>query len=77
MWPRHKLPGLEPALQVTWIVGEEAKGLIAMAPKTTKNKSTPQDPDGIFAGMVVFLVQHGVQPRRLQVLTPSTFVLCF
>ncbi|KAM3754292.1 hypothetical protein ACB098_03G154700 [Castanea mollissima] len=38
-----------------------------MAPKTTKNKSTPQDPDGIFAGMVVFLVQHGVQPRRLQI----------
>ena len=48
-----------------------------MPPKTTKNKSTPQDPDGIFAGMAVFLVQHGVQPRRLQVLTPSTFVLCF
>ncbi|KAL4639198.1 hypothetical protein ACB092_03G200200 [Castanea dentata] len=38
-----------------------------MAPKTTKNKSTPQDPDGIFAGMVVFLVQPGVQPRRLQI----------
>ncbi|KAL0004110.1 hypothetical protein SO802_011671 [Lithocarpus litseifolius] len=38
-----------------------------MAPKTTKNKSIPQDPDGIFAGMVVFLVQHGVQPRRLQI----------
>ncbi|KAK4598221.1 hypothetical protein RGQ29_015624 [Quercus rubra] len=38
-----------------------------MAPKTTKNKSTPQDPDGIFAGMAVFLVQHGVQPRRLQI----------
>ncbi|XP_050276826.1 DNA polymerase lambda isoform X1 [Quercus robur] len=38
-----------------------------MAPKTTKNKIIPQDPDGIFAGMVVFLVQHGVQPRRLQI----------
>ncbi|KAL0004102.1 hypothetical protein SO802_011663 [Lithocarpus litseifolius] len=37
-----------------------------MVPKTTKNKSTLQDPGGIFAGMVVFLVQHGVQPRRLQ-----------
>ncbi|XP_030959252.1 DNA polymerase lambda-like [Quercus lobata] len=38
-----------------------------MAPKTPKNKSTPQDPDGILAGMVVFLVQNGVQPRRLQI----------
>lgn len=38
-----------------------------MAPKPKKNESPPHDPHGIFAGMVVFLVQHGVQPRRLQI----------
>lgn len=35
-----------------------------MAPK---KKSPPSDPEGIFAGMVVFLVENGVQTRRLQV----------
>lgn len=38
-----------------------------MAPK--KDKSPPSDPDGIFSGMVVFLIETGVQPRRLQVST--------
>ncbi|GMP82927.1 hypothetical protein CsSME_00037029 [Camellia sinensis var. sinensis] len=37
-----------------------------MAPKATKKRSAPSDPDGMFAGMVVFLVEIGVQPRRLQ-----------
>ncbi|XAR65021.1 DNA-directed DNA polymerase [Bertholletia excelsa] len=38
-----------------------------MAPKTTKRRPPPSDPEGIFAGMVVFLVENGVQPRRLQI----------
>ncbi|XP_030447849.1 DNA polymerase lambda isoform X1 [Syzygium oleosum] len=39
-----------------------------MAPKRKKKEGTPpSDPDGIFAGMVVFLVESGVQPRRLQI----------
>lgn len=38
-----------------------------MAPKATKKRSAPSDPDGMFAGMVVFLVEIGVQPRRLQI----------
>ncbi|KAF5940138.1 hypothetical protein HYC85_021305 [Camellia sinensis] len=38
-----------------------------MAPKATKKRSAPSDPDGMFAGMDVFLVEIGVQPRRLQI----------
>ncbi|KAK2985332.1 hypothetical protein RJ640_029476 [Escallonia rubra] len=38
-----------------------------MAPKATKKRSLPSDPHGIFAGMVVFLVESGVQSRRLQI----------
>lgn len=40
-----------------------------MAPKAkaTKNSSSSTDPHGIFSGMVVFLVEKGVQARRLQV----------
>lgn len=38
-----------------------------MAPKATKKRSAPSDPDGMFAGMVVFLVEIEVQPRRLQI----------
>ncbi|KAI7726535.1 hypothetical protein M8C21_023227 [Ambrosia artemisiifolia] len=38
-----------------------------MAPKTTKKRSTPSDPNGIFSGMLVFLVDKGVQRRRLQI----------
>lgn len=39
-----------------------------MAPKRKKKEGAPpSDPDGIFAGLVVFLVESGVQPRRLQV----------
>ncbi|PSS28656.1 DNA polymerase [Actinidia chinensis var. chinensis] len=38
-----------------------------MAPKATKKRSTPSDPAGMFAGMVVLLVENGVQPRRLQI----------
>ncbi|CAK9182496.1 unnamed protein product [Ilex paraguariensis] len=40
-----------------------------MAPKraTKRNEPPPSDPQGIFAGMVVFLVEHGVQTRRLQI----------
>ncbi|KAJ4838618.1 hypothetical protein Tsubulata_019381 [Turnera subulata] len=37
-----------------------------MAPKRTKSKTPSPDPNGIFSGMVVFLVETGVQPRRLQ-----------
>ncbi|WMV28648.1 hypothetical protein MTR67_022033 [Solanum verrucosum] len=36
-----------------------------MAPK--KDKSSPSDPNGIFSGMVVFLIETGVQSRRLQI----------
>ncbi|XP_030552040.1 DNA polymerase lambda isoform X2 [Rhodamnia argentea] len=39
-----------------------------MAPKRKKEEETPpSDPNGIFSGMVVFLVESGVQPRRLQI----------
>ncbi|KAI3810651.1 hypothetical protein L1987_20273 [Smallanthus sonchifolius] len=38
-----------------------------MAPKATKNRSPPSDPHGIFSGMIVFLVDNGVQRRRLQI----------
>ncbi|KAM7464593.1 hypothetical protein LguiA_032714 [Lonicera macranthoides] len=38
-----------------------------MAPKASKKKSPPSDPEGIFAGMVVFLVENCVQSRRLQI----------
>nr|GME13616.1 DNA polymerase lambda isoform X1 [Ipomoea batatas] len=37
-----------------------------MAPKKKKEPSTP-DPHGMFAGMAVFLVENGVQTRRLQI----------
>ncbi|KAJ9172088.1 hypothetical protein P3X46_015372 [Hevea brasiliensis] len=36
-----------------------------MAPKPAKNRLSPE-PDGMFTGMVVFLVENGVQSRRLQ-----------
>ncbi|KAG5604384.1 hypothetical protein H5410_025876 [Solanum commersonii] len=36
-----------------------------MAPK--KDKSSPSDPNGIFSGMVVFLIETGVHSRRLQI----------
>ncbi|XP_031285345.1 DNA polymerase lambda isoform X1 [Pistacia vera] len=38
-----------------------------MAPKPTKNKTPSVDPNGIFTGMSVFLVENGVQNRRLQI----------
>ncbi|XP_021293429.1 DNA polymerase lambda isoform X2 [Herrania umbratica] len=38
-----------------------------MAPKRTRNKAPSSDPHGIFAGMVVFLIENGVQSRRLQI----------
>lgn len=38
-----------------------------MAPKRTKRKSPAPDPQGMFAGMTVFLIEHGVQSLRLQV----------
>ncbi|KAE9444571.1 hypothetical protein C3L33_23531, partial [Rhododendron williamsianum] len=38
-----------------------------MAPKRTNKQSPPSDPDGMFAGMAVFLAETGVQPRRLQI----------
>ncbi|KAL7584324.1 hypothetical protein Lser_V15G44760 [Lactuca serriola] len=38
-----------------------------MAPKASKNRSPPSDPDGIFSGMVVFLVDNDVQRRRLEI----------
>lgn len=38
-----------------------------MAPKPTKNRTPPPDPHGMFAGLVVFFVENGVQARRLQV----------
>ncbi|KAF2302467.1 hypothetical protein GH714_036449 [Hevea brasiliensis] len=37
-----------------------------MAPKPAKNRLSPE-PDGMFTGMVVFLVENGVQSRRLQI----------
>eukprot|EP00257_Ricinus_communis_P016948 XP_015575271.1 DNA polymerase lambda isoform X4 [Ricinus communis] len=45
---------------------EESK--LPMAPKATaKNKTPSRDPNGMFSGMVVFLVENGVQSRRLQI----------
>ncbi|CAA7020736.1 unnamed protein product [Microthlaspi erraticum] len=38
-----------------------------MAPKRGRNRSPSPDPEGIFAGMVVFMVEIGVQRRRLQI----------
>ncbi|XP_017971942.1 PREDICTED: DNA polymerase beta isoform X1 [Theobroma cacao] len=38
-----------------------------MAPKRTRNKAPSSDPHGIFAGLVVFLIENGVQSRRLQI----------
>lgn len=38
-----------------------------MAPKAKKSRAPASDPNGMFAGMVVFLVEYGVQTRRLQV----------
>ncbi|XP_059448061.1 DNA polymerase lambda isoform X2 [Corylus avellana] len=38
-----------------------------MAPKPTKNRTPPPDPHGMFAGLVVFLVENAVQARRLQI----------
>ncbi|XP_037495611.1 DNA polymerase lambda isoform X2 [Jatropha curcas] len=38
-----------------------------MARKTTKNEMRSPDPNGIFSGMVVVLVENGVQSRRLQI----------
>ncbi|PIN13157.1 DNA polymerase IV (family X) [Handroanthus impetiginosus] len=37
-----------------------------MAPKA-KNKSLPFDPNGMFSGMTVFLIETAVQPRRVQI----------
>ncbi|KAI3467476.1 hypothetical protein Pfo_024139 [Paulownia fortunei] len=37
-----------------------------MAPKA-KNKSPPSDPNGMFSGMAVFLIETAVQARRLQI----------
>lgn len=44
-----------------------------MAPRRgsqNRQRSPTPDPDGMFQGMVVFLVPKGVQPRRLQVWIP-------
>ncbi|TYI97731.1 hypothetical protein E1A91_D01G164000v1 [Gossypium mustelinum] len=38
-----------------------------MAPKRTKRKSPSPDPQGMFAGMTVFLIEDGVQSLRLQI----------
>ncbi|XP_044489598.1 DNA polymerase lambda isoform X2 [Mangifera indica] len=38
-----------------------------MAPKATKNRTPSIDPNGIFNGMSVFLVENRVQSRRLQI----------
>ncbi|KAL6547231.1 hypothetical protein OROMI_022952 [Orobanche minor] len=37
-----------------------------MAPKV-KNRSPPSDPNGMFSGLRVFLIETAVQPRRLQI----------
>ncbi|KAJ4711176.1 DNA polymerase lambda [Melia azedarach] len=39
----------------------------SMAPKATKNRTPSPDPNGIFAGVRVLLVENGVQNRRLQI----------
>ncbi|GMH20707.1 hypothetical protein Nepgr_022548 [Nepenthes gracilis] len=44
--------------------------MIKMAQKATsakKKEDPPRDPDGMLSGMVVFLVDSGVQARRLQI----------
>ncbi|KAK2636389.1 hypothetical protein Ddye_031181 [Dipteronia dyeriana] len=38
-----------------------------MAPKKSKNRTPSPDPNGIFSGISVYLVEKGVQNRRLQV----------
>lgn len=38
-----------------------------MAPNRTERKGPATDPDGMFAGMVVFFVETGIQSRRLQI----------
>ncbi|OMO50383.1 hypothetical protein COLO4_38096 [Corchorus olitorius] len=38
-----------------------------MAPKQTKKRAPSPDPQGIFSGMVVFLIEAGVQSLRLQI----------
>ncbi|KAJ7953677.1 DNA polymerase lambda [Quillaja saponaria] len=38
-----------------------------MAPKAKRSLSPSSNPHGMFAGMVVFLVENGVQTRRLQI----------
>lgn len=38
-----------------------------MVRKPTRNRAPSPDPDGIFQGMVVFLVEDGVKSRRLQI----------
>lgn len=38
-----------------------------MAPKAKKSRAPTSDPNGMFAGMVVFLVEYGVQTRRLEI----------
>ncbi|CAN8294418.1 unnamed protein product [Cochlearia groenlandica] len=38
-----------------------------MAPKRGRNRSPSPDPEGMFAGMVVFMVKTGVQRRRFQI----------
>ncbi|XP_023524101.1 DNA polymerase lambda isoform X1 [Cucurbita pepo subsp. pepo] len=38
-----------------------------MAPKRSKSQNLLQDPHGMFAGMVVLLIEKGVQARRLQI----------
>lgn len=48
-----------------------------MAPKRRKTQHLSEDPHGMFAGMVVFLVEKGVQARRLQVLHVIIFLCHF
>ncbi|GAB2278138.1 hypothetical protein Dimus_012834 [Dionaea muscipula] len=36
-------------------------------PNHKRSQNPSPDPNGMFAGMTVFLVDHGVQPRRLQI----------
>ncbi|KAK8567702.1 hypothetical protein V6N12_006279 [Hibiscus sabdariffa] len=43
--------------------GDEKK----MAPKRTKKTAPPPDPQGIFSGMTVFLIESGVQSLRLKI----------
>ncbi|XP_022985529.1 DNA polymerase lambda isoform X4 [Cucurbita maxima] len=38
-----------------------------MAPKRSKSQNLLQDPHGMFGGMVVLLIEKGVQARRLQI----------